>query len=129
MSDCKYKEYDIIVAKTLEYFLSLNDKEFKIDYFDEDDIIDLYLFRIMFMSQMYRSRPILLNMNIYHYIKFKLQNYKYHINFKKITNKNKTCNDSSFHLLKILAKEQKDNMTDLINLEEKVKEIYNEYYK
>lgn len=129
MSDCKYKEYDIIVAKTLEYFLSLKDTEFKIDYFDEDDIIDLYLFRIMFMSQIYRNRPILLDMNIYHYIKFKLQNRKHHINFKRIKNKIKTCNDGYYHLLKILAKEQKDNMTDLFKLEEKVKEVYNEYYK
>ena len=41
--DCKYREYDEIVAKTLHYVLNLKDEDFKIDYFDEDDIIDLEL--------------------------------------------------------------------------------------
>lgn len=128
MSECKYKEYDIIVAKTLEYFLSLNDTEFKIDYFDEDDIIDLYLFRIMSMAQMYRNRPILLNMNLFHYLKFKYQNRKNQIQFKRIKLNKEHYYDSSFHLYKILAIENKDTMSDLLQLEDKIKEIYKTYY-
>lgn len=129
MNNCKYKEYDEIVAKTLAYVLSINDNDFRIDYFDEDDIIDLYLFRIMFMSQMYRNRKILLNMSLLHYIKFKIQNRKHHFNVKRVKNKNQSCKDAYYHLLKILEIENSDNMTNLLTLEEKVKEIYNTYYK
>ena len=126
--DCKYREYDEIVAKTLHYVLNLEDKNFKIDYFDEDDIIDLYLFRIMSMAQMYRNRPILLNMNLFHYLKFKYQNRKNQIQFKRIKLNKEHYYDSSFHLYKILAIENKDTMSDLLQLEDKIKEIYKTYY-
>lgn len=126
--DCKYREYDEIVAKTLHYVLNLKDEDFKIDYFDEDDIIDLYLFRIMSMAQMYRNRPILLNMNLFHYLKFKYQNRKNQIQFKRIKLNKEHYYDSSFHLYKILAIENKDTMSDLLQLEDKIKEIYKTYY-
>lgn len=126
--DCKYREYDEIVAKTLHYVLNLKDEDFKIDYFDEDDIIDLYLFRIMSMAQMYRNRPILLNMNLFHYLKFKYQNRKNQIQFKRIKLNKEHYYDSSFHLCKILAIENKDTMSDLLQLEDKIKEIYKTYY-
>lgn len=126
--NCKYREYDEIVAKTLHYVLNLKDEDFKIDYFDEDDIIDLYLFRIMSMAQMYRNRPILLNMNLFHYLKFKYQNRKNQIQFKRIKLNKEHYYDSSFHLYKILATENKDTMSDLLQLEDKIKEIYKTYY-
>lgn len=126
--DCKYREYDEIVANTLHYVLNLEDENFKIDYFDEDDIIDLYLFRIMSMAQMYRNRPILLNMNLFHYLKFKYQNRKNQIQFKRIKLNKEHYYDSSFHLYKILAIENKDTMSDLLQLEDKIKEIYKTYY-
>lgn len=126
--DCKYREYDKIVANTLHYVLNLKDEDFKIDYFDEDDIIDLYLFRIMSMAQMYRKRPILLNMNLFHYLKFKYQNRKNQIQFRRIKLNKEHYYDSSFHLYKILAIENKDTMSDLLQLEDKIKEIYKTYY-
>ena len=126
--NCKYREYDEIVAKTLFYVLNLEDEDFKIDYFDEDDIIDLYLFRIMSMAQMYRNRPILLNMNLFHYLKFKYQNRKNQIQFKHIKLNKEHYYDSSFHLYKILAIENKDTMSDLLQLEDTIKEIYKTYY-
>ena len=126
--DCKYREYDEIVANTLHYVLNLEDENFKIDYFDEDDIIDLYLFRIMSMAQMYRNRPILLNMNLFHYLKFKYQNRKNQIQFKRIKLNKEHYYDSSFHLYKILAIENKDTMSDLLQLEDTIKEIYKTYY-
>ena len=126
--NCKYREYDEIVGKTVYYVLNLEDKDFKIDYFDEDDIIDLYLFRIMSMAQMYRNRPILLNMNLFHYLKFKYQNRKNQIQFKRIKLNKKHYYDSSFHLCKILAIENKNTMSDLLQLEDKIKKIYKTYY-
>ena len=82
----------------------------------------------MSMAQMYRNRPILLNMNLFHYLKFKYQNRKNQIQFKRIKLNKEHYYDSSFHLYKILAIENKDTMSDLLQLEDKIKEIYKTYY-
>ena len=122
----KYNLYDKVVAESLNYVLSLEDNKFRIENFEDKNIYDLYMFKIMSISQLFNNRPIFLNMGILNYIKFKIQNRHNKIKFKRYRKKESEYSTCYHHISNIFQKLKDLHINNELLI---VEEIYNEYYK
>lgn len=118
MNECKYKFFDEIVADSLSYFLSLNDKEYKIDYFKDTDT-HMFFLQMMYMASNFNGKKIYISMPLFSYLKFKIK-YK---NMRKFIKRKKFPKKE----LPITIYYHKEHICEKNNWENKYSEIKNNY--